>query len=59
MNSYKAKVDMRIFYKKWSKTGDKADNFYNTKNPVRVLIDNLITKKCAKFQVNWMKIRFD
>ena len=33
-----------------------ADNFWDIKKPVGIILDNLITKKCAKFQVDRMKI---
>ena len=33
-----------------------SDNFQDIKKPVRIILDNLITKKYAKVQVDWMKI---
>ena len=44
------KVEVRIFHKKkWSKTGDKSENFYDIKKLVYILLDHLVTKKCSKF----------
>ena len=48
----KFKVEVHIFTKKWSKTGYKLDNFYDIQKPVRIPLNNLITK----FQVDWMKV---
>ena len=57
INLCKLKVEIRIFLqKKWSKTVRTLDNFKGIKKPLRIILDNLITKKCAKFQVHWMKI---
>ena len=49
INLYKFEVEIRIFHKKRSKTGHKLENFYDIKKPVGILLDILITKKCAKF----------
>ena len=57
MNFCKFTVKVRIFHKKkLSKTDLKTDNFYDIKKTVRNLLNILKTKKCAKFQVDWMKI---
>ena len=50
INLCKFKVEVHTFHKKkWSKTGHKSDNFYDIKKSVCILLDNLTTKKCAKF----------
>ena len=57
INLCKFKVEVRIFYKKkWSKNGHKSENVHDIKKSVGILLDNLITMKCAKVQVDWMKI---
>ena len=57
INWCKFKVEFRIFHKiKWSIIGHKSDNFYDIKKPISFLLDNPITRKCAKFQVDCMKI---
>ena len=38
-----------------TKTGHESDNFYDIKKPLRILLADLIIRKCAKFQVE-MKI---
>ena len=57
INLCKLKSNFVFFKKKKiSKTGHRPDNFYDINKPDRILLDNLIAKKCTKFQVDWMKI---
>ena len=35
---------------------NKPKSFYDIEKSVRISLDNLMKEKCAKFQVDWMKI---
>ena len=48
MNVCKLKLEVRTFHKKKSIIGDKSDNFHDIKKPVRILLNNLITKKWVR-----------
>ena len=55
-NNVSLKSKYIFLTKKWSKTCHKSDNFYDFKKPLRISLENLITKKCANIQVDWMRI---